>query len=92
MVPNPEAKLLRAVLEFVEEKDAIVVAGAVAGRADYLVTFDRRHLIDLPEASQQLCLPIVLPKVALQTVRAGKGGGGSGSSSEDETKKRRLGQ
>jgi len=58
IVPDPEPELLRAVLEFVIAKDAIVVAGAIAGKADYLVTFDRKHLIDLPEVSKRSSLPI----------------------------------
>jgi predicted nucleic acid-binding protein len=69
IVPDPEPELLRAVLEFVIAKDAIVVAGAIAGKADYLVTFDRKHLIDLPEVSKRSSLPIVLPEVVLRVVR-----------------------
>lgn len=86
IVPDPEPELRRAVLKFVVEKDAIVVAGAMAGKVDYLVTFDRKHLIDLPEISERSRLPIVLPEGALRAVRAGEEGGIPNPSSESETK------
>lgn len=44
IVEPPEALVLK-VAAVVAMKDAPIVAGALQARADYLVTFDRRHLI-----------------------------------------------
>ncbi|NPV08231.1 MAG: PIN domain-containing protein [Anaerolineae bacterium] len=74
ILPDPEPQVLREIMAFVVAKDAIVIAGAVSGKADYLVTFDRRHLIDPPGIQERAGLPIVLPEVALCAVRQEQAG------------------
>ena len=44
-VVSPNKSLVMEASEVVELKDAPIVAGAVAAKADYLVSFDRKHLL-----------------------------------------------
>ncbi len=44
-VVNPTKTLVAKVAEVIELKDAPIVAGAIASKADYLVSFDRKHLL-----------------------------------------------
>jgi predicted nucleic acid-binding protein len=50
-------------------KDAPIVAAAIKAQVDYLVSLDRRHLVEVPEVAQQSGLKLVLPKELLQHVR-----------------------
>ena len=69
LAPDPPAELIAQVSQYVVDKDVPVVAGAMAAQVDYLVTFDRKHLIDPVEVTQQSGLRIVLPEVVVQQVR-----------------------
>ena len=42
---EPTKELVTEVARLIEPKDAHVVAGAIAARTTYLVTYDRRHLL-----------------------------------------------
>lgn len=42
-------KSLRGEPEVVELKDAPIVAGAISSKADYLVSYDRKHLLHYKE-------------------------------------------
>ena len=42
---SPSKSLIAKVSKTVEEKDAPIVAGAIAAKADYLVSYDRKHLL-----------------------------------------------
>ncbi len=57
--------------EYTELKDAPVVAAARQAAVDYLVTLDRRHLLNQPHVEQQSGLRIVLPETLLEIIRAG---------------------
>jgi hypothetical protein len=46
-------------------KDAPIIAAAILAKPDYLVTFDRKHLIQPPEVAALSGLVIALPEVAL---------------------------
>jgi putative PIN family toxin of toxin-antitoxin system len=50
-------------------KDAPVVAAARKAQAEYLVTYDRKHLIDPPEVAEKSGLTIVTPDVVVQAIR-----------------------
>jgi len=50
------------------EKDRHVIAGAVLGRADFLVTFDRKHL-DNPTTRGLVPFPIGDPGACLKALR-----------------------
>ncbi len=42
---DPSPALVDEVARHIEPKDAPIVAAAIAARSDYLVTYDRRHLL-----------------------------------------------
>ena len=44
-VVSPSKSLVLKVSRVVDPKDAPIVAGAVSAKADYLVSFDRKHLL-----------------------------------------------
>lgn len=44
-VVSPVKALVLKVSKVVEAKDAPIVAGAISSKADYLVSFDRKHLL-----------------------------------------------
>jgi predicted nucleic acid-binding protein len=44
-IVDPPADLVRRVAGMVEPKDAPIVAGAIEAQAQYLATYDRRHLL-----------------------------------------------
>lgn len=52
-IVDPVPELVVTVAAEVEPKDAAIVAGAVAARASYLVTYDRRHLLAKADLIQQ---------------------------------------
>ncbi len=54
---------------YTEPKDAPVVAAAIKAHADYLVTLDKKHLLNQKLVSQQSGLHIVTPKQALEAIR-----------------------
>ncbi|MDQ3702573.1 MAG: hypothetical protein M3442_16860, partial [Chloroflexota bacterium] len=46
---DPPKELVVSVAQVIEIKDAPIVAGAIEARADYLASFDRRHLLSQAE-------------------------------------------
>lgn len=44
-VASPADELVREIMEVIHTKDAAIVAAAVAARADWLATYDRKHLL-----------------------------------------------
>ena len=69
IAPSPSPKLISQVSQYVVEKDVTVVAGAISAQVDYLVTFDRHHLIEPVEVAKKSGLKIVLPEVVVKRVR-----------------------
>lgn len=47
-----------------------MVAAAKRSEADFLVSLDRRHLVDRPEVARRARIRIVLPEVVLRIIRA----------------------
>jgi uncharacterized protein len=68
-VVNPTQQQVIAATAYTEAKDAPVIAAAQHARVDYLVTLDRRHLINRPEVAQASGLRIVLPEQLLEELR-----------------------
>jgi len=63
------------VARFIEPKDAHVVAGAILARADFLVSFDRRHLLGEADLIRRTYgIEVVTPDFV--TALLGIGGGG----------------
>lgn len=54
---------------YTELKDAPIVAAALKCRADYLLSFDRAHLVDQPAVAAGSGLRIILPSALLQLLR-----------------------
>lgn len=69
VLPAPTQLEFEAAAAVAVAKDAPILAGAVAGRADYLVTFDRQHLIGLDVSSLAPTLVIATPGDVLVKVR-----------------------
>ena len=65
----PTRRKVEDVMEYCAAKDAAIVAAAKAGRVDYLVSLDRRHLVDAPEVAAASGVNIVLPGELLQEIR-----------------------
>jgi uncharacterized protein len=66
---NPTQQQVLAATAFTEPKDAPVIAAAQHAEVDFLVTLDRRHLINRPEVAQASGLRIVLPDQLLEELR-----------------------
>ena len=58
--PYPASQVQQAA-EYTALKDAPVVAAALAAQADYLTTWDRKHLIEEPLVALRSGLEIVTP-------------------------------
>ncbi|MAS35630.1 MAG: PIN domain nuclease [Anaerolineaceae bacterium] len=69
IVADPSAEEVWAVEAYVVQKDAPIVAAAINAQPDYLVTFDRKHLIDPPEVAEKSDLMIVVPEVVVIALR-----------------------
>jgi predicted nucleic acid-binding protein len=73
VVPDPSPKEIHQAEAYVAQKDAMIVAAAISSRPDYLVTYDRKHLLDPPEVAERSGLVIVTPDVVVQVVREEEG-------------------
>lgn len=60
---------VKEVSTYTEMKDAPVVAGAITGQCQYLLTYDKKHLLDKPEIAIQSGIIIVTPGDLLQILR-----------------------
>jgi len=60
---------VHAAEKYTEPKDAAIVAAAQKAAVDYLVTLDRKHLVNQPEVAKRSGLKIVLPEVLLAEIR-----------------------
>jgi predicted nucleic acid-binding protein len=63
---DPSPELVDEVTQHIEPKDAPIVAAAIAAHSDYLVTYDRRHLLSDAALIRQLYrIETVEPAVVL---------------------------
>ena len=61
-VVSPSESLVIKVSKVIELKDAPIVAGAIAAKAEYLVSFDRKHLLQKnKEIKTNLKVKVVTP-------------------------------
>ncbi|MFZ2959150.1 MAG: putative toxin-antitoxin system toxin component, PIN family [Candidatus Ozemobacteraceae bacterium] len=65
----PSVADIEQIPEDIEPKDRHVIAAAIRGHADYLVTFDRQHLAT-PETRELVSFPIETPGTFLEWFRA----------------------
>ena len=61
VLATPSPREIQTLLPLVLAKDAPILAGALACRADYLATFDRQHLIGIDITSLSTSLVIATP-------------------------------
>jgi predicted nucleic acid-binding protein len=67
--PELSPEEVQVATQYVEEKDAMIVASAMKAEVKYLATFDRKHLINPIEVSQESGLIIATPGDILSQVR-----------------------
>lgn len=61
-VVSPNKSLVMKASEVVELKDAPIVAGAVTAKADYLVSFDKKHLLQQKQKIEaKFKIKVVIP-------------------------------
>jgi len=68
-IVQPTKRQVQRAARYTTLKDAPIVAAAKKAHVDYLVSLDRRHLIDVPEVAQRSGLRIILPDQLLGEVR-----------------------
>jgi predicted nucleic acid-binding protein len=68
-VSDPTKEEVWAAEEYVDPKDAVIIAAAIKARPDYLATLDRKHLIDPPAVAKRSGLAIHTPGEMLQKLR-----------------------
>ncbi|MEZ4517147.1 MAG: PIN domain-containing protein [Chloroflexota bacterium] len=68
--PAPSKTAVTTVAEYVELKDAPIVAGAIDAAADFLATFDRRHLLTVNVVAERSGLQVVTPGDILAQLRS----------------------
>ncbi|MBE2268134.1 MAG: putative toxin-antitoxin system toxin component, PIN family [Anaerolinea sp.] len=68
LVADPSLEAVREVESYVVQKDAPIVAAAQQAQVDYLVTYDRKHLIDPVEVAQKSGLRIVTPETVVEEI------------------------
>lgn len=66
---DPTADLVKDISQYIEPKDAHVVAGAIAAGVPYLVSYDRRHLLGESDLiRQRWTIEVVTPNVLVALV------------------------
>ncbi len=64
--PTPEA--IKRVSRYLNPKDAIIWAAAMAAQPDYFVTWDRKHFLSDPAIAEKSGLTIITPDDLLTTI------------------------
>ena len=59
-LPVPAAEVMGRYQQYINSKDVHVLAAAVEGRSQFLLTLDRRHILAAIERVKQARLPIVI--------------------------------
>lgn len=65
----PDRQEVAAACAYTELKDAPIVAAAVKAKADYLVSLDRAHLVDVPKVAEGARIPVLVPGELLRIIR-----------------------
>ena len=68
-IVRPTRREVEAAMEYTAAKDAPIIAAAKRAQVDYLVSLDRRHLVEVSEVARGSGLTIVLPGEFLEEVR-----------------------
>jgi len=70
VVDEPEPNQVWIVEEYVAQKDASIIAAAIAAKPDYFVTYDHKYLLEPPEVAAKSGLKIVTPDVVVHLVQS----------------------
>jgi len=68
IVDRPGKEVVWEIEQYVAQKDAPIIAAAIAAQPDYLVTYDRKDLLDKPEVAEKSGLMIVTPDVVVKFI------------------------
>jgi putative PIN family toxin of toxin-antitoxin system len=68
IVDSPAKEAVWEIEQYVAKKDAPIIAAAIKAQPDYLVTYDRKDLLDPPQVAAQSGLNIVTPDVVVAAV------------------------
>ncbi len=71
VVANPTKDQVLAAAEYTALKDAPIIAAAQNARVDYLVTYDRKHLLDPEIVAEKSGLLIVTPVLIVEQIQNG---------------------
>lgn len=66
---KPTKREVEAAMEYVAAKDAPIIAAAQRAQVDFLVSLDRRHIVDVFEVKRRSGLNILLPVELLAEIR-----------------------
>lgn len=61
IIENPTPEAIKEVGRYLNPKDAIILAAAIAAQPDYFVTWDRKHFLSDPAIAERSGLRIVTP-------------------------------
>lgn len=68
IVPDPDREQIQAAVQWIDKEDAPILAGALAARVDYLVTWNTRHFMQ-KSVLEQAPFPIRIPADFLDDFR-----------------------
>jgi len=69
IVPSPPAETTQAAEAYTVAKDAPIIAAAQLAKPDYFVTYDQKHLLNVPGVATRSGLIITTPDVVVRTIQ-----------------------
>jgi len=69
VVETPSREEVWEAEEYVHQKDSFIIAPAKRARPDYLVTWDREHLLEDPKVAEGSGLTILMPDELMAIIR-----------------------
>lgn len=61
-IVQPTKREIKFAMKYIAAKDAPILAAAKKAKVDFLVSLDKKHIVNIPEVSKKSRLKIVLPK------------------------------
>ncbi len=65
---DPSPEIIKRVSHYLNPKDAIILAAAMATQPDYFVTWDRKHFLSDPAMAEKSGLTIITPDDLLTAI------------------------
>ena len=69
IVETPSKEEVWKAEEYVDPKDSFMIAAAKKAKPDYLVTWDREHLLKVPKVAKESGLTIITPDELMAVIR-----------------------